>query len=248
MVLLLAGGLYLGINTEFGRRYVVRQIDQLEFASGLDIDIGRIEGSVYGKLIIHDLTLKDPKGTFFVAPRAELDWRPFSYFRNHVDIRALTIPQARLGRLPELRPGDPNAPLLPDLDIDIGRIRVGRLLVEPPVTGQRHLVSLDGNAKIADGRAQVALNAGAIAAPGFPGGDRLALKLDAVPEADRFDIDARVQGPANGFVAGLTGLKQPIAAQVSGERTWSDCRGRTQAMLGGQGLADLAVIGRNGTF
>ncbi|HEX8442023.1 MAG TPA: translocation/assembly module TamB domain-containing protein [Allosphingosinicella sp.] len=248
LLLLLVAGLYYGINTEFGRRFVVRQIDQLEFASGLDIDIGRIEGSIYGQLIIHDLTLKDPKGTFFVAPRAELDWRPFSYFRDRVDIRSLTIPQARLGRLPELRPGDPNAPLLPDLDIDVGRLRVGRLLVEPPVTGQRHLVSLDGNAKIADGRAQVALKAGAIAAPGFPGGDRLALKLDAVPEADRFDIEARLQGPAGGFVSNLTGLKQPIAAQVSGQGTWSNWRGRTQAMLGGQGLADLAVTGRNGTF
>jgi translocation and assembly module TamB len=249
LVLLLAGGLYYGINTELGRRYVTRQINNLEFASGLDIDIGRLEGSVYGKLIIHDLTLKDQRGTFFAAPRAELDWRPFSYFRNHVDIRELAIPQARLGRLPELKPsGDPNAPLLPDLDIDIGRLRVGRLLVDPPVTGRRHLLSLDGNAKIADGRAQVALNAGAIAAPGIAGGDRMALKLDAVPEDNRFDIEARVQGPGNGFVAGLAGLSQPVAAQVTGRGTWTNWQGRAQAMLAGQGLADLSVIGRNGTF
>jgi translocation and assembly module TamB len=248
-LILLVVGLYYGINTELGRRYVTRQINQLEFASGLDIDIGRLEGSIYGKLIIHDLTVKDPKGTFFVAPRAELDWRPFSYFRNHVDIRELTIPQARLGRLPELRQtGDPNAPLLPDLDIDIGRLRVGRLLVEPPVTGQRHLLALDGMAKIADGRAQVALNAGAIAAPGIAGGDRLALKLDAVPEADRFDVEARVQGPAGGFVTGLAGLTKPIAAQVSGRGTWANWQGRAQAVLGGQPLANLTVGGRNGTF
>jgi translocation and assembly module TamB len=248
LVLLLVAGVYLGINTELGRRFVVRQIDNLEFASGLDIDIGRIEGNIYGDLVIHDIAIKDPKGVFFYSPRAELDWRPFRYFSNQVDVRALTMPSARLFRLPELRPGDPNAPLLPDLNIDIGRLRVGRLLVEPPVTGRRHLLSLDGNAKIADGRAQVALNAGAISARGMPGGDRLALKLDAVPEANRFDLEARAQGPGNGFLAGLTGLKRPMAAQVSGRGTWANWQGRAQAVLAGQPLANLSIGGRNGTF
>jgi translocation and assembly module TamA len=183
------------------------------------------------------------------APRAELDWRPFSYFRNHVDIRELAIPQARLGRLPELKPsGDPNAPLLPDLDIDIGRLRVGRLLVDPPVTGRRHLLSLDGNAKIADGRAQVALNAGAIAAPGIAWRRPDGAEARRRPRDNRFDIEARVQGPGNGFVAGLAGLSQPVAAQVTGRGTWTNWQGRAQAMLAGQGLADLSVIGRNGTF
>jgi translocation and assembly module TamB len=248
LVLLLVAGVYFGLNTELGRRFVVRQIDQLEFASGLDIDVGRIEGNIYGDLTIHQIVVKDPRGVFFYAPRAELDWRPFRYFSNQVDIRALDIPSARLFRLPELRPGDPNAPLLPDLDIEIGRLRVGRLLVEPPVTGRRHLLSLDGNAKIADGRAQVALNAGAISAPGLPGGDQLALKLDAVPEQNRFDLEARMRGPANGFLAGLTGLDRPIAAQVSGRGTWANWQGRAQAVLAGQPFADLSIGGRDGTF
>ncbi|HEY0445576.1 MAG TPA: translocation/assembly module TamB domain-containing protein [Allosphingosinicella sp.] len=245
MLLLLIAALYFGINTDAGRRYVVRQINNLETASGLDIDVGRIEGSLYGTLIIHDLTLKDPKGTFFTAPRAELDWRPFAYFRNHIDIRALTIPEARLRRLPELRPSDP---LLPDLDIDIGRLEVRRLSVDPAVTGQRHLLSLNGSVKIADGRAQLALNAGAVAAPGLAGGDRLALRLDAVPEANRFDLDARIQAPANGFVAGLTGFRQPIVAAIGGRGSWDNWRGRAQATLAGQPFANLSITGRDGTF
>jgi translocation and assembly module TamB len=67
---------------------------------------------------------------------------------------------------------------------------VGRLAIDPPVTGQRHLLSVDGRAKIADGRAQVALNTGALVGPGIAGGDRLVLRLDAVPEANRFDVNA----------------------------------------------------------
>ncbi|MFC7500382.1 translocation/assembly module TamB domain-containing protein [Enterovirga sp. GCM10030262] len=240
--------LYVGLNTDPGRRYVVRQINNLEMASGLEIGIGRIEGSLYGKLVLHDLTLGDRRGTFFTAPVAELDWRPFAYLRNHVDIRSLTLPQARLARLPELEPGDPNAPLLPDLDIDIGRLQVGRLLIEPAVTGRRHLLTLSGMAKIADGRAQVSADAEALTAPGMAGGDRLVLRLDAVPEADRFDLEARLQAPGDGFVAGLTGLGQPLAAAVSGRGSWANWSGRAQATLAGQGLANLSVVGRDGTF
>jgi translocation and assembly module TamB len=245
-ILLLFAALLIGINSDLGRRYVTQQINNLETASGLDIDVDRIEGSIFGKLTLNGLRLKDPKGLFFYAPEAKVDWRPLSYFKNHIDIQAIDIPRARLFRKPELRPGDPNAPLLPDIDIDIGRFSLGRLLIEPPVTGQRHLLSLGGKIKIADGRAQVATDVGALVAPGIAGGDRLSLRLDAVPQANRFGVGARIDAPAGGFVAGLTGLKQPLRAQLGGRGSWNDWRGRAAATLGGQPFANLAIGARDG--
>jgi translocation and assembly module TamB len=242
------GLFFVWLNSSLGHRYVVKQINALETASGLDIDVGRIEGSLFGELTLHNLTLKDPKGTFFVAPEATLDWRPLAYFRNHIDIKRLEIPQARLYRLPELKPGDPNAPLLPDINVDIGQIKVDRMLVDPAVTGYRHLLSLAGSARIDDGRAQVALDANAIAGPGLPGGDKLALRIDAVPEANRLAMGVRVEAPGNGFVAKLTGLDQPLRATFGGNGTWTNWRGRAKAMLSGREFADLAVGAKDGTF
>jgi translocation and assembly module TamB len=242
------GLFFVWLNSSLGHRYVVKQINNLETASGLDIDVGRIEGSLFGELTLHDLTFKDPKGTFFVAPQATLDWRPLSYFRNHIDIKRLEIPRARLFRLPELKPGDPNAPLLPDIDIDIGQIKVDRILVDAPVTGYRHLLSLAGSARIDDGRAQVALDTNAIPGPGLPGGDKLALRIDAVPDANRLAIGVRVQAPGNGFVAKLTGLTQPLVATIGGNGTWTNWRGRARAVLGGKEFADLAVGAKDGAF
>ena len=112
-------------------------------------------------------------------------------------------PRRGCSRLPELRAGDPNAPLLPDIDIDVGRLRIDRLLIDPAVTGRRHLLSLDSRIRIADGRAEVSLDAATIRAPGFAGGDRIRLVLDAVPEANRLDLGLFVSGPGDGFVAGL---------------------------------------------
>jgi translocation and assembly module TamB len=249
ILVFLAAAFLAWLNTDAGRRFVVRQINQLEFASGLDIDIGRIEGSLFGGLTLHDLTLKDPRGTFFRAPRAELDYRPLSYFQNHVDIRSLVIPQARLWRLPELRStGDPNAPMLPDLEIDIGRLQVQRMMIDPAVTGQRHLMSIDGRARIAEGRAQIASNIATVRAPGLAGGDRIMLRLDAVPDSNRLAMGLRVEAPADGFVAGMTGIRQPLLASVQGSGSWAQWQGRALATIGGQGFANISIGARDGTF
>ncbi|HEX8622464.1 MAG TPA: translocation/assembly module TamB domain-containing protein [Allosphingosinicella sp.] len=242
------GLFFVWLNSSLGHRYVVKQINELETASGLDIDVGRIEGSLFGELILHDIALKDPKGTFFAARQATVDWRPLAYFRNRIDIKRLEIPAARLYRLPQLKPGDPNAPLLPDIDVDIGKLEVERMLIDPPVTGYRHLLSLSGSARIDKGRAQLALDSNAIAAPGLPGGDKLALRLDAVPEENKLAMGVRVEAPANGFVAKLAGLNQPLVASIGGNGTWASWKGRARAQLGGKAFADLAVDARDGTF
>ena len=248
-LLVLIGALLVFLNTDPGRRTVTNFIDGTETASGLRINIEGLEGSLYGELTIRGLTLSDPKGVFFYAPVVQLDWRPFAYLNNHIDIRSANIPQARLRRLPELRPsGDPDAPLLPDLDIDIGHLDVDRLLIDPAVTGQRHLLSIEGSASIADRRAQIDARALALEAPGIAGGDRLALQLDAVPEQNRLAIALRLNAPANGFVANMTGVNQAITAVVHGRGSWESWRGNTQLQLGGNRLADLTVLARNGTF
>jgi len=110
-VLALIVAFLVWLNTDPGRRFVVNQINAFETLSGLKVHVGRIEGSVFSRLRLVGLSLADPHGTFFRAPEAALDYRPFGYFRNHIDIRNLEIAEARLSRLPQLRPGDPNAPI-----------------------------------------------------------------------------------------------------------------------------------------
>ena len=247
-LLLLIGAFLVWLNTDAGRRYVVRQINNLEMASGLDIDIGRIEGSIFGDLTIHDLTLKDPRGTFFYAPTAEVDYRLLSYFRNHIDIREVVIPRARLMRLPQFNPGDPDAPLLPDIDIDVGRLHVAQMAIDPGVTGRRHLMEITTRIRIDEGRAQIGLNLGTIRSAATPGGDRLIMRVDSVPEANRLDLALLMRGPADGFIAGVTGLNRAVEAHVEGRGSWASWQGRARAAIAGQGFANLAVTARDGTF
>ncbi|MBV9883042.1 MAG: translocation/assembly module TamB domain-containing protein [Sphingomonadaceae bacterium] len=248
-ILLAIGAFLLWLNTDPGRRFVVGQINAIETASGLRIHVDRIEGSVFGEMRLIDVNVFDAQGIFFHANEADVDYRPFAYFRSHIDVRTLDIPEALLLRRPAFRPStNPNGPLLPDIDMDIGHLHIGRLLIEPAVTGRPHLLSLDSRIKIADRRAQIGLNARTVVAHGYAGGDRVILNLDAVPDSNRLNIGLAVRGPADGFVAGLIGSDQAVAARISGQGDWANWQGRAQAMLGGTGIADLALGARNGTF
>ena len=237
-----------GINTDPGRRLVADQIGGYTTASGLNIKVGRIDGSIYGAMILSDVRVSDPKGVFLTSPKLSVDWRPFAFSRNHVDVRSLSTPLVTLQRRPLLNatPTDPNAPLLPDLDIDVNRLVIDRFVIAKPVTGQTHIVKIDGAVHIADKRAQLTTNAAALTGPGIAGGDRLVLKLDAVPEQNKFDVNMKLTAPVGGVVATMGSLKAPLTATVDGRGSWAAWQGRAVATLGGGQLANLALTARNG--
>ena len=107
-------------------------------------------------------------------------------------------------------PPPEDAPLLPDLDIDVNRLRIARFVLAAPVTGQAHALSIDGQVHIADRRAQLVANAAALRGPGVAGGDRFAIRLDAVPDANKLDVNIKLQAPTGGVVATMGSLKAPL--------------------------------------
>lgn len=231
------------LDTGVGHRFVVDRLGGFTTASGLNIRVGRIEGSIYGAMVLRDVRVSDPKGVFATSPRIAVDWRPFAFLNNHVDIRSATSPLVRVSRLPELKPGDPNAPMLPDIDIDVGRLAIDRLVLEAPVAGQRHVATLAGEVAIADQRARVIVNGRTL---GSTGGDRLALVLDAVPDQDKLDLRADLNAPVGGLVAGLAQLEAPLAVRIRGAGSWSNWQGRAVGRLGSGELANLRIGARNG--
>jgi translocation and assembly module TamB len=240
---LLLALLVVGINTSPGRRFVADRIAGFTTASGLNIRVGRIEGSLYGAMVLRDVRVSDPKGVFASSPALSVDWRPFAYARNHIDVRSLTAQVIRVDRLPELNavPGDPNAPLLPDLDIDVNSFRIDSLVLGAPVTGKRQVASLRGSAHIADRRAQLVADA---ASPS--GGDRLSLKLDAVPDDDKLDLDLRLDAPKGGLVAGLANFDDRMTATVSGNGSWKSWSGRAVSTLSGATFANIRINANDG--
>ncbi|MBB4856708.1 translocation and assembly module TamB [Novosphingobium chloroacetimidivorans] len=250
-VIMLALAIVLGLNTSPGHRFVADQIAALEFQNGMKIHVGRIEGSLYGKMTLRNLSVRDPQGEFLFSPEIDVDWRPFAYLSNHVDVRSATAQRMILRRTPKFKatpPADPNEPLLPDLDIDIGRLKVDRFVIEKPVTGARRIATIDGRTHIADGRAQIDAVGGTVASQGVLGGDRFKVKLDAVPANNKLDIDLDLNAPRDGVIANLAGFTEPLAIKLGGKGSWANWNGQLSANLGGGELVRLGVAARDGTF
>ena len=142
--LLLIAGLLLALDTLAGHRFVARQIAGAELQNGLRIEVGRIDGSLFGKADVAGLKLHDTRGLFFEAPHVTLHWFPLAWLANRLDVEQLHAEQATLYRVPKLRPARPNAPILPDFDVRIGRFGIYRLDILPGVNGRAATGKLAG--------------------------------------------------------------------------------------------------------
>jgi translocation and assembly module TamB len=246
----LVGLALLGLNTSPGKRFIADRIAAFSTASGLSFRTSRIEGSIYGEMRLRDVEVRDTAGVFLTIPELSIDWRPFAYAHGKIDVRSFSTPLMTLLRNPAFKPvpPDPDAPLLPDIDLSLRRLDIGRLIILPAVTGQRHVVGIGGKAEIADGRAQIVLDATAVKASGVAGGDTLHVTLDAVPSANRLAIDARLAAPTGGLVDSYAKLGKPLSLTIGGRGSWADWRGSARGTLGSETLADLAVTGTAGRF
>ncbi|GMN03233.1 translocation/assembly module TamB domain-containing protein [Erythrobacter sp. MTPC3] len=240
--------LALFLSSPIGKRYVTEQIAEVAPASGLRFEVGRIEGDIYGQAVLYDVVLSDPQGEFLLIPEVVLNWRPLSFLWRGIDIRELTAKRGRLERMPELLPGDPDAPLLPDFDIRIDEFGIENFVIAPGVAGDTaHTVELSGQVDIRSGRALIETN-GRVGAD-----DRLALLLDAEPDGDRFDISLDYQASADGPIAMIAGLDDAYNAQIEGDGTWTRWLGyalltRQSAGEDAERIAALRLTNNAGTY
>ncbi len=241
-LLVVGGVLLLLADTGIGHRLIADRIAALAPASGLKVRIGRIDGSIYGKAILRDVRVSDPKGVFFDTPEALLDWTPWRCLSNTLDIEGLTAQQARLLRPPQLNPGARSGPVLPDFDIRIGRLAITRIDIAAAVAGKAQHGLLTATANIGNGRALIDL------AAKTDSGDRLVVKLDAMPDQDRFDIDGALDAPAGGVFGALLGTRLPVVARITGQGRWADWRGALKANAGGEPVANLSIAARSGRY
>ena len=238
----LLGG-YVWLDSRWGKAFVIAQIEAFEFENGIHIGIGSIEGSVYDRASFEDVTLIDTKGVFATAPTVKLDWRPFAFINNHADISSVSIPTATLNRMPLAKVVAPSdVPLFPDIDIDIAKASVDRLVVARAITGREHIVSLSGRARIADRRAQVFAKGRADTA------ERFDLILDAVPDDDRFDLAFDLVSPAGGLLPELAGIAKPVTASIKGKGDWAHWQGLALAKVGEDEALRLGLAARSGRF
>ncbi|WP_199554508.1 translocation/assembly module TamB domain-containing protein [Sandaracinobacteroides hominis] len=228
-------GLWWLAETPRGRAFVAEQISGLQPKSGVRFQVGRIDGSLLSRFDMVDVVVKDLDGTLAVIPVAHVDWEPITLFGRLVSINRLDVPEVRMLRMWHINPSDPDEPLLPDIDIRIGRFEFPRVVLEKPLLGREEVLAAVGRADIRSGRVLLDARASATA------GDRLLLLLDAEPDRDRFKLDADFRGPKGGMVATAAKIDRALTVTANGAGSWSRWRGALTADLGEGEAADRAA-------
>src|SRR5207302_6374493 len=75
-LLFLFAGLIVLLDSAPGHRWIIDRIAGLETQSGLRIHIGRIDGSIFGKSQLRNVSIADGRGVFLTSPNIRLDWAP----------------------------------------------------------------------------------------------------------------------------------------------------------------------------
>jgi translocation and assembly module TamB len=250
LVLALAAAVPIGLwwlaETPGGRSFVASRVSGIEPESGIRYEVGRIDGSLLSRFELVDVVVNDLDGPLALIPRAKVDWEPVTLIRRLVSINRLEVPEIRVLRMWNLNPRDPDEPLLPDIDVRIGRFDLPRVVLEKPLIGRQEVLSASGRADIRSGRVLLDMMAASAS------GDRLLLLLDAEPDRDRFDLDAKLSAPVGGLVATAAGLTAPLAVEADGAGSWSRWRGSLLADLGAEPkaarVADLKLSADDGRF
>jgi translocation and assembly module TamB len=242
-LLFLLAVLLVLLDSAPGHRFIVDRIAKLETASGLRIQIGRIDGSIFGKSQLRNVRVADQNGVFLTSPDIKLDWTPGAWLTNKLTIDSLTADRVTLVRLPKLKPSTRKGPILPGFDIHVGELRIDRFDIGPEVSGKPRSGRVWGKADIHSGRALIELQTLI-----NNGGDRMAFRLDAEPDRNRFDVAARVLSPADGLVPAMIGTKRAINLTVGGKGTWARWRGTASLDLSGRPTARLALGVDNGLY
>ncbi len=231
------------LHTPPGKDWVLDRIAAAAPASGLRIEIGDIDGSLFSQAKLRNVVLKDPEGEFLSFAVVELDWNPLAWFSNRLDIESLIARDGTMGRLPRLRPGDPDNPILPDFDIRIADFKIVDLTLASGIAGTgRQTVGLDAKADIRSGRMM-------IEATGDLGtSDRFALNLDSQPDRDRFDVKLDYAAPSGGVLAGLLGARNDYRASIDGEGSWARWAGDIRVDRGTARFATLKLVNRSGRY
>jgi translocation and assembly module TamB len=239
---MVVGALLLIVDSSVGHRILIDRIEALRPASGLRFEIGRIDGSIWNRASIRDFRVADAQGVFFESPELDLDWSPRAYLANTLDITSLTADAATLFRLPKLTPSGKKGAILPGFDIHVGRLAIKRLTIGKAVSGNMRRGSLEGRADIRDGRALVDANVRTT------GGDRLTLRLDAEPDRNKFDIAGNLEAPAGGLFGAMLGTQRPVTAQLGGDGSWQNWKGKLAATASGSRVIALDLMARGGRY
>ncbi len=97
---LVLSGFLLWLSSSSGRAWVASELSAALDSTDIDIDVARIDGSLFSEFTMIDVTAKDNEGQFLNAPNITVSWTPFALLGGTVEVSKLSSGGVNVARLP----------------------------------------------------------------------------------------------------------------------------------------------------
>lgn len=216
------------------------------------IRLNGLRGTLSSNVLFDSITIADDQGIWLTIVEPQLIWNRSALLRGRLEITSLKAAAIEMPRGPMLDESLP-APeasgfTLPELpvgfiigDLDVPIIRFGE-----SVFGLTAEISVKGSASLENNMLRTELDILRLDGPG----GALRMDIDYQGEAETIALDIRLEEPANGMIANLTGLKDEpaIALAIKGNAPIDDLSVNLAFDVGQRRILDgiLALNGQSG--
>lgn len=253
LLLAIAAG-WAAVNTEAGRGWLAARIEAAaRTPEGRELKIGRLEGPLPQRLVLHQLRAADAGGTWLTIDRLELAWRPLALIGGRLHVERLTAGEVAVTRQPAAVPAAEDEPAAfalprPPLPVRLDRLQIDAVRLAEAVLGQAAAFRVEGQAAApVQGDVTSRLTLRRLDADG-----RLEARAVLNPDEPTLEIEAALDEPAGGLLARALEVPDlpPVSLKLTGEGPLDDWRGHIDGRLGdkAQLAADLAITGAEPTF
>lgn len=210
LILVLLGAVILAGNTTGGRHLIERLTPSLTHGR---VRIDGLGGSFPASIEIGRLSLSDARGVWLTAEQVSLDWMPIDLLIADLHVESLQIARIDAARRPVPQPApaarrNKRGSALPRIRIDLDRLSIGALVLEPPLAGTRASLAVQGSAHL---RSSGVVSASLAARRTNGAGD---YSLDLRLDASHVDATLEAREPASGPLEHLVNLPGLGALQV----------------------------------
>ena len=230
-ILLAAFGL---MQTQAGRTWLARTVAQAISDPDFTVGIEGLRGIAPFRLTVERIEIGDRDGIYLTLRDVGLDVSSAALLAGRLHIRSLKfgeIDMARMSTAPSTTPITEylKVPHLP-IGVVLDQLSIGRLALDPPVLGESVVATVEGNAKVADQTAQIALDLHRI--DDAAGNILLALELAGSTPVLNLRLDAAE--PTGVLLDRLLGRtdRPPLKLSLTGTGPLADWHGRLSASAG----------------
>ncbi|RXF74666.1 translocation/assembly module TamB domain-containing protein [Hansschlegelia zhihuaiae] len=244
------GAVVAYLMTAHGLSTVASIVSTYASSEDTKIAIGDIEGAFPYDLTLKDVRLSDRKGEWLKLDRARVVWSPLDLYSSKLTVNLVDVGQVDVAREPEYPesskpapPPDANAPLFPELPIEIklDRFTLADLNLAEPVIGVPARLAASMSAQIRQPKQGVSAEFDLRRIDDTKG--QVAGRARFVPATNGVEISLRASEPAGGLIARLAEIPglPPIDVGMEGAGTLDALRAQLVLTAGGQGRIDGAA-------